>query len=44
MNDPIRRPRQPTKPVPSRIERMDSEEFIQLLRQNVWLILVVSRW
>ena len=42
MNDPIRRPRQPTKPVPTRIERMDSEEFIQLLRQNVWLILAVA--
>ncbi len=41
MNDPIRRPRQPAKPVPSRVERMDSEEFIQLLRQNVWMILAV---
>lgn len=41
MNDPIRRPRQPTKSVPSRIQRMDSEEFIQLLRQNIWLILAV---
>ena len=41
MNDPIRRPRQPAKAVPTRIERMDSEEFIQLLRQNVWLILAV---
>lgn len=41
MNDPIRRPRQPAKAIPSRIERMDSEEFIQLLRQNIWLILAV---
>ncbi|MFD1794961.1 AAA family ATPase [Paracoccus aurantiacus] len=42
MNDPIRRrPRQPVKAAPARVERMDSEEFMQLLRRNIWLILVV---
>lgn len=41
MNSPARPPRTSCRHGVSRTERLDSEEFVQLLRRNFWLILVM---
>ena len=41
MNSPPRTPRVSLRQPQSRAERLDSEEFIQLLRRNIWLIAAV---
>ena len=41
MNSPARPPRTNRRHGASRTERLDSEEFVQLLRRNFWLILVM---
>ncbi|WBU56499.1 GumC family protein [Paracoccus sediminicola] len=41
MNSPSRPHRAAMRAAPPRSERIDSEEFVQLLRRNAWLILTV---
>lgn len=41
MNSPARTKHSGLRPNPARSERLDSEEFIQLLRRNLWLIVLV---